>query len=44
MRRVLIDEATNGRQVFDDSGLDGNGAQKKSDSQDTITFELVYQF
>ena len=38
------DEATNGRQVFDDGGLDSFGAQKKSDSQDTIAFELVYQF
>ena len=38
------DEATNGRQVFDDGGLDSNGVQKKSDSQDTIAFELVYQF
>jgi hypothetical protein len=32
------DEATNGRKVFDDGGL------AKSDSQDTIALELVYQF
>ncbi len=38
------DEATDGRQVFDDGGLDSFGIQKKSDSQDTIAFELVYQF
>jgi hypothetical protein len=38
------DEATNGRKVFDDGGLDSTGAQKKSDSQDTFALELVYQF
>jgi len=38
------DETTNGLAVFDDNGLDPTGAQKKSDSQDTIAFELVYQF
>jgi predicted porin len=39
------DEATNGRLVFDDNGLDSiTGLQKKSDSQNTIAVELVYQF
>ena len=33
------DQATNNRLVFDD----GDGV-KNSDSQDTIAFELVYQF
>lgn len=38
------DESTNGLPVFDDGGLDTSGVQKKSDSQDTIALELVYQF
>jgi predicted porin len=38
------DQATNDRKVFDDNGLDSSGFQKKSDSQDTIALELVYQF
>ncbi len=38
------DETANGLKVFDDNGLDSNGLQQKSGSENTIALELVYQF